>query len=725
MPITHLRSQTVLRGVSFWAITAAFIPAHAQSAPAAPPAQTTAAAQNRHEATSEPEDIIVTAARRPQRLQDTSIAVSAIPATRLKDATIIDTSGLQTVVPTLQYAANPGTSFVYLRGVGAAIFGTFTDNSVATYVDGIYVPRPSAAMRELFDVAGVEVLRGPQATYYGRNATGGAILLTSNAPSDTLTASGDAQFGNQKERRYTATISGPVIGDAVTGRLSVVRHTHQGDYTNLANGSHFNGTDFRAARGTLRFSASEKFEVTVIGNYSLENGTLGAQTAIDPNSLPFAPFPNGFGQPYSPDPRKVYNNIDTTNRQEIYGALLRANWDLGFAKLTALSSYNHYSTGPSRFDIDGSAAPVLDFIGSTSTTDFYSQDLQLTSAAASPTEWLAGFSLFKDHTRSNDIIQGAAFGTAALAGDDKVTGYAAFAQAAYRFTPELKLEAGLRYSWEQRDGTASIFGTPSQNKKAWNNVSPRVALDYKPSSNVLLYASATKGFKSGAFNADDITQTADPETIWSYEVGARLQPLAGWTLNLTGFHYNYTNIQVFGILGPATDIQNAGRAHGDGIELETDWKSSHGFNIGIAAAYLDARYAKGVKLDDTTRIGLTELDVSGNQMPSAPKLSGSIFAGQVLDLGKAGSIELYGDLFYQSKRSFTAFEDPTMSAGATTNLNGRITYRPANRVFYVAAYIRNATDKLVVANMTRQAGFGPSQIYNPGRRYGLMIGFNY
>ena len=179
-------------------------------------AQSQNQASSNQEHTNQPatlEEIVVTAQRRETKLQDTPLAVTALPAERLAQAHVEDTAQLQTSVPSLQYTFQPGSSFIYLRGVGNNIFGTYSDNSVATYIDGVYIPRPTSAVQELYDVNRVEVLRGPQATLYGRNATGGAILITTEEPTDEFTGSADAQLGNFGSQRYRGTISGPIVDD--------------------------------------------------------------------------------------------------------------------------------------------------------------------------------------------------------------------------------------------------------------------------------------------------------------------------------------------------------------------------------------------------------------------------------------------------------------------------------------------------------------------------------
>lgn len=385
-----------------------------------------ALAQDGQEEARSSDEIVVTASRREQALQDTAMAVNALSAEQLENTGVTNTVELQTAVPNLQYSSSGvGSTFVYLRGVGNAVFGLFSDNSVATYIDGVYIPRSTVANQELFDLERVEVLRGPQATLYGRNATGGAVLLNTAAPTDYFTGSAEAGFGNYGDRRYRAMLSGP-LGGGVSGRVSLVRHTSDGYNTNLVDNSSIGGQDFWGARASLETNLFDNLDVLFTANYSMEDGSLGVQKSVDPTSLQFALF----HAPFSPDPRASYNNTTPHFPQEAYGGTLRLTWDMRFADLISTTARQTYSTGPQFTDLDDSSLPVLEYVGSTEDTDFTYQDFLLAShAGATRLDWLLGVTYIKEDSTNFGAVAIPPVGQVTESDTDTtVEGYAVYGQ---------------------------------------------------------------------------------------------------------------------------------------------------------------------------------------------------------------------------------------------------------------------------------------------------------
>lgn len=715
--------------------TAAFhLPAMAQTDVSAAPEATEA----------DPNDIVVTASRRAERLQDTALAVNAVTAEQLENAGLTDTSALQRSVPNLQFSTSAGSSFVYLRGIGSNVFGTFSDNSVATYVDGVYIPRSSAAIQELFDVERVEVLRGPQATLYGRNATGGAILITTARPSDEFEASGDMAFGNYGDRRFRAMVSGPIAGEGLSGRLSVVRHRRDGYSRNLSTaGGRFNSQDYWGLRGTLLAEPTDNLTITLTGNYSNEDGAPGGSKSIDSNSLPFRAPPAGRGQPFSDDPRASYHNVTDHSPSENYGANLRINWDVGVGDITSNTAINRYKLGPVFVDLDDSGASLLEYQGQVSNTTFYYQDLTFASHADSgPLGWLLGGTILREDT---DGIQPTLTpgGVSLNFTSTKVDAFAVYGQLDYNITSQLKVVGGLRYSKETREGTAlSSFNggpaVPQANKRTWDDVSPRASIEFRPGNDLLVYVSATKGFKSGAFDPINANSSAEPEKIWSYEAGLKSQLFDRLlTFNLTAFHYDYRDLQVFnGVVNGSqvqTFLQNAGKATVNGVEIEPSLNFKN-FRIGGNLSLLDGQYSSGTVLADIAngipgRPGVPAVvqykDVGGNPMVQAPKVTATVFADLTIPFADGGSLQLYADYFYQSKRYFTAFKDPTLDAPGYDIVNLRATYRLPGDQFYIAAFVRNAGNTLVRSQVSRTPPFGTLETYAPPRLYGGEVGFRF
>lgn len=662
-------------------------------------------------------DIIVTAGRVAAAAQNTALTVNVLSAKNLEASGVVDTTQLQTQVPNLQFQSATGTSFVYLRGIGSAVFGIFGGNSVATYIDGVYVPQQNAAAQNLLDVDRVEVLRGPQATLYGRNATGGAILINSARPEFNFSGSADAQYGNYNALRLRGVVNVP-LNDDVALRVSAVHSKHDGYSTNLTDGSGFDTSDYWGVRAALRVRPSDRLDVTLTGSYTDESGAPGDSKASQPNTLPFLPPPRGRGQPFVNDPRSAYHDIADSLPGGQWSLTLNAKWDAGFADLTSTTGFAKYRQGPIFLDVDDTAAALLEYRGNTVHTRFLYQDLLLTSRPDSGRlEWMFGGTASReDTTQRARVLNPGGLPPFTITKTD-VEAYAVYGQLGYALTSELKLVAGLRYSYEQRWGSSRLetVATPTSARASWDDVSPRFSVEYRLAKDALIFVNVTKGFKSGTFDPQNVTNIAKPESIWSYEAGIKSELLdKKLTFNLTGFHYNYRQLQIFqGVLSGGrivTFLQNANSAKVDGIEVEGAYSLTRALRVGGNFAWLDARYVSGTPLVDTANspnaASVVRADVGGNPLPQAPRFTWNLFGDWRIDLGSAGKIDLHADYFRQSKRYFTSFKDPTLMAPAYDVIDARITYTlPGDRT-YLAVFGRNLGDTLVYYGSARVPPFG-------------------
>lgn len=681
-------------------------------------------------------DIIVTAGRVARRLQDTALTVNVLSADALKASGVTDTTQLQVQVPNLQYQSAAGTSFVYLRGIGSAVFGVFGGNSVATYVDGVYVPQQTGAAQNLFDIDRVEVLRGPQATLYGRNATGGAILISSAKPQHEFGASGDVQYGNYNALRLRAVVNAP-LGSGIALRVSGVHSRHDGYSTNLTDGSKFDSSDYWGVRASLRAQPSARLDLTLTGTYTNESGSPGQTKATQPATLPFLPAPQGKGQAFSSDPRASYHDIQEETPGRQWGVTLNAKWDAGFADVAATSGFARYEQGPIYLDLDDSNAALLEYRGVTSGTNFYYQDLLFSSRPDSGRfEWLLGGTVSRENTFQRARVLNPGGLPAFTLTTSDVDAYAAYAQLSYAVTSALKLVGGLRYSSETRHGESRLetVATPTTKTDSWRNLSPRIALEYRPAKHTLLYLSATSGFKSGTFDPQNVTNAASPEHIWSYEAGLKTELLdRRLTLNVTAFHYDYRDLQVFqGVLSNGrivTFLQNAGSAKVDGVEFEPSFAVTRNLRVGGNLAWLNARYDSGIVLVDAANspsaASVVKADVGGNPLPQAAHFTGTAFLDVTLPLRDGSHLDFHTDYYRQSGRYFTSFKDPTLYAPSFDVVNARLSYTLPGGKAYVAAFGRNLGNTLVYYGIGRVPPFGNNDHYAAPRTYGVEAGFKF
>lgn len=713
--------------------SAGFVAGEAAAQEAAPPAE---GALQVGAGSADDRDIVVTAGRVPATAQSTALTVNVLSAKNLEASGVVDTTQLQTQVPNLQFQSATGTSFVYLRGIGSAVFGIFGGNSVATYIDGVYVPQQNAAAQNLLDVDRVEVLRGPQATLYGRNATGGAILINSARPEFDVSGSADAQYGNYNAWRLRGVVNVP-LSDDVALRVSGVHSRRDGYSTNLTDGSGFDTSDYWGVRTALRYRPSDRLDMTLTGSYTDESGAPGDSKASQPNTLPFLPPPRGRGQPFVDNPREAYHDIADSLPGGQWSLTLNAKWDAGFADLTSTTGFAKYRQGPIFLDVDDTAAALLEYRGNTVHTRFLYQDLLLTSRPDSgPLEWMLGGTASREDTTQNArVLNPGGLPPFTITVTD-VEAYALYGQLGYSLTPHLKLVAGLRYSYEQRWGSSRLetAATATSARASWSDVSPRFSAEYRLAENALIFVNVTKGFKSGTFDPQNVTNIAKPEAIWSYEAGVKSELLdRKLTFNLTGFHYDYRRLQIFqGVLSGGrivTFLQNANSARVDGIEVEGAYSLTRGLRIGGNFAWLDARYDSGTPLVDTANSpsasSVVRADVGGNPLPQAPRFTWTLFGDWRIDLGPAGRLDLHADYFRQSKRYFTSFKDPTLMAPAYDVVNARLAYTLPGDRYYVALYGRNLGDTLIYYGSARVPPFGNSDHYAPPRTYGVELGVKF
>lgn len=691
----------------------------------------------------DPRAIVVTASRQATSLQDTALNVNALSDEKLLASGVNDTTQLQNLVPNLQFTSSGQSGFIYLRGIGSNIFGSFSSNSVASYVDGAYVATQAVSAQEFYDIERVEVLRGPQATLYGRNATGGAILLSTANPTKELLIKGDLDYGNYDSLRATAVVSGPVIGDTVSARVAVLRTRRDGYSVNLRTGDRFDSRDFWAARATLLIEPTEHIQISIKGTYTKEDGAPGNSHALDPNSaafqngpaFPFPPFgPQWTASRFASGPREAYNDVVNHQPTETYGTNIKIEFDLGPVSLISTSAYQRTKSGPTFQDLDDSEAVIRGYLPAFSSADDYFQDLLLSSEPGTGKfQWMLGatFTSEKSSAGTAFLTQFGVFGSptepVTFAADESVSAYV---QASFDISEKLRLVSGLRYSSETRKGR-----TASGSKAVtWNDLSPRFSLEFRPVDGLLAYASATKGFKSGVFDPRDLNNVGSPERIWNYEVGLKSEMFDGrLILNANAFYYDYTNLQVFsgrlvtlnGQPQIVALVQNAGDATVKGVEIEATVHPTDNVTFGLNGGYLDGRYGAGSLLVDTSKPTNPVIDINGFRMLQSPTLSGSFFGEVRIPLANDSSIVLNGDVSYQGARYFSAFEDATLHAGATATANARITYNLPGNNIYIAGYIRNISDKLVISSMMRVLPVGRAASYTAPRLYGVQAGFRF
>jgi iron complex outermembrane receptor protein len=727
------------------------------------------------------EDIVVTAQKRPERLQETPLAVTAFTQRGLDAA--VD----RTLVEIVKQA--PGVSFssgntaraegVRIRGVGTASFSEGVTGSVATVVDGVVLGRQAQGLFELNDIERVEVLRGPQGTLFGASSTAGAINIVTQRPSDTPSGSGDVQYGNRDEVRVRATVSGPLAGDAVKLRLSGYYARRNGEITNVVTGQDLNNRREYGFRAKLEFQPTEKLNLLVSADF------LNSDTRCCSLTFRTAPVPAAIAPVVaSPANRDVaLNTTPSAQRNRNWGIAVEANYDVGSAKLTAITAYRdwRFSDGG---DVDFTAANIIPFAGTKNQARQFSEELRIASTSDGPFNYIAGLFYFDQTLDANSLFSqrlaplfipgatGAAIGTITETAVRTVRQkqYAAFAQLDYRLTNRLKLIGGVRLTRFDlgldftRTNTNGLLGTitgapfngllvlglPTTFSTSNNdsNLSGKVGVQYQATSDVMAYATFTRGYKGPAVRADSgdpiagpnvaVTARIAPETVDAAEAGLRTQFFdRRLTVNFTGFYSRFNNFQA-NTVNPVNPVQqslvNAGDVSTRGVELEVAARPTRDLSVGGSLAYVDARYGNILVSCSAFRTvpGCTPtgaaflLNLDGQQFQNAPRWTSTVNATYDFALSDRLRGFVRGDLQYRSGVFFSFSHDPLSEQPEYTLFNASAGLRTANDRFSLTLYGKNLTDKVYELTIARSA-ITPGSYQLPGlrRSYGLVAGFRF
>ena len=534
-------------------------------------------------------DIVVTAQKRSESLQRVPLAVTAISGDSLTSSNTNNTADLQLKTPGLVLTTNGPFGQPYIRGIGTDILGAGSDPSVAVNIDGVYLTRPTAAIQDFYDVDRVEVVKGPQGTLYGRNATGGAINIISAEPQTDFGAGADVTVGNYSRIRATGYLNVPTSDDTAL-RLSGIRASRDG-YTKLitASGERRNGSqadeDTFGGRAQFLAKPAPGLKILLAADYLRENDSQFLNNRPNPDFASVAPA-LGLGAIVPPSVRRSTADREQYALVKDWGLRSTITYELGAIDLKSISSYR-YNSYDAQYDIDGTNLNFAwDTEGAESRT--FTQELQA-SQSVGRFRWIVGaYYLHERATSYYDVRFGGDsepvfhvgltspeqnLSIAVANARNTTDALAVFGQANYDVTDALTLTVGGRYSTEKKDFALNdeLAGSTLKDAHRWSAFTPKFGIEYRLSSNGLLYASVTKGFKSGGYNADGVGERFNPETIWSYEAGAKITSLDGrLRTNLSAFYYDYTDLQarIRDPLGTNAIVANVGSAKLYGAELD-------------------------------------------------------------------------------------------------------------------------------------------------------------
>jgi len=700
-------------------------------------------------------EIIVTAQKRAENLQDVPIAVTAFTGDVLAERGVTDAQSLARLVPNVTFSDKNGEARISLRGLGFDnLWGTSAEPRVAYHVDGYYLSQSADIGGTFFDIERIEVNRGPQGTLFGRNAVGGTVNLITRDPTDQLSGYLNAEVGNYQTANTDGAISGP-LGHGVSARIAFQTRNHSGYDYNVTNQVDVNNLSTQAFRGKLKFDKSSSFTIVLSTDYFRERDRIGGILIglNNPQTTQTLPSENLGGIARDGDPRHDYSDTLPSTKRTSYGFGLDAKLDIGNGfSLTSLTSYRQ-SKYYYAVDIDLSSIPLI-FAENWIESKQFSEELRLSKDFERGNlvvgAYFFGENYFAKAQVPLDIVLfGGPYGGGLLTGIDfgghtRTRAVAGFGQFTYQLSDSTKLIAGARYSLERKRKRGEYFaidlatsfdpgrefmsptGTTSDSV-TYHNFSPRVTLEQKIGPNQLLYATYAKGFKTGGYNLGQVQAGYKPESLTDYEVGFKLGFLDRKVrLNGAAFYYSYKNIQVPKTEFSTSFIVNAASAKIYGAELELTAVPTRGLELDASAAVLKTKFTS-FESEDPSRPALGVIDLVGNRLPNAPKYTLSYGAQYTFDTS-IGAIIVRGDGQTISQVYFDQFNVAPNSEKSYTVLNASIAWKDIHERFSVTAFVRNLTDGLNKNGAFVYGGFVGYPLtgnYNPPRTFGVRFGVNF
>ncbi|BBC73569.1 conserved hypothetical protein [Altererythrobacter sp. B11] len=677
--------------------------------------------------------IVVTANRREQALEDVAGAIVAISGDELQSEGVTSATDLPNVLPNIQV----GVAGFSIRGVASADFTDKGDPSTAFNLNGIYIARFPDQYATMFDVERVEVLRGPQGTLYGRNATAGVVNVISARPRNYFEASGSAEYGNWDTVRLNGMINAP-LADGVALRVAGSYNRHDGFTATQDGNDPLDSQDDFAMRVSLSAELGDATDLFVSGDYAWLRNSGAGSIALD----------RALAQNDDKSLRYQNPGRDTFGRRNTGGVTVELNHGFDFADLTYLFGYRETSASDraSRNDIP---APFVPF---TSNGDFLnvgdsnqqSHELRLASNGGGPLEWVVGAYYFKEkvHVQPNLDFVNVGF-VLDYDIDTQAESAAVFGQATYELVDGFRVTGGLRYTDDkkrrlgyqdflQAEGFCSVPGNCrtifdgtypgggiSGDKFTW-----RVGLEADLNPDVLAFANVTTGYKAGGFNDGSPADVSpvpfyyQPETITSYEAGIKGTVLdEALYFALTGFMYDYKDLQLGLVLSTGGQVtRNIPSADIVGLEAEGWLRLGPGTQIDYSLAYLNAEYNDFFPLQSDPT-----LNFAGTPLDRSPEWSGRIGITQDFELANGGRISGSAALKFSS--SYVVTDGNTGAQIAQENYTRTdltLGYFAPDDAWFIQAFARNLEDNRLLG----QFELGAFTLTDP-RQYGVRAGFQF
>lgn len=730
------------------------------------------------------ENVVVTARKRAENLQETPISITAISAEMIEQSNMLSVADIEQRTPNLSIrASDNGVSSAlqaYMRGVGQFDFALTVDPGVGMYVDGVYLARTVGANFQLSDIEQIQVLRGPQGTLFGKNTIGGAINVTTRRPSGETTYSAKVTGGEDNYVSFDGYLEFPIT-DEVAASVAVLTKQSDG-WQKRDRGDDAGNDDLWALRGHLDADFSQQWNSHLVFDFTTIDQNVYPQVLsdFDPTAPVAGPFIGAVLGPVGEtcctpniddiDRSQALNELDK-DESDTWGVSWTNTLEMDNLTLKSITGYRDMDTESYR-DADNNIADYF-AVGSQFDVQQFSQEFLLSNASGGKLDWLAGvYFLREDGDHISDVTVGGglyeALGvvpldlTLSYDRTQETISYAAFFNATWHVSTDLRLNLAARYTYDDKkldmftvkrasqtpvllpgptdtaactDVVAQGNGSQVTCDEDWDEFSPRIGIDYALSEDTLTYASISGGFRSGVYNgrptATNQISVADPETLLSYEIGFKTQ-LWDNRLQINGalFYNDYEDRQ-FLINRPSASVEtalalvvaNAADSTMWGGELEFMVLPTDGLTIGGGLSYIDPEFDNFESVNPAT--GELE-DLSDRPFAAVPDWTANLMAQYLWHLGDQGSLRLRADMSYKSDIFYSDDEMANtfdrLHADDYIIYNAGITYVSPSEKWELGVFARNLNDEREIRGGFAVDAFGTTTVsFTEPRRFFVSL----
>lgn len=683
------------------------------------------------------EEIVVTANKRQQSLLDLGGSITALDSAAIEDRSITSVADLHGVVPNVLFRDFLSSVMINIRGIGTGIDTGIVEPGVAVHMDGVYLARGDMLVMDMNDIERIEVLRGPQGTLYGKNATGGVVNFIPKSPSEEFEGKASVGFGSYEKVKGSLVLSGPLT-DSVRGRLSAFWEDSDGYHENLWNDEEFGGSEKRGIRGTLDIDLDEDWMMRVVAHYqdidgsgnSAQNHDLSQQTWAQGLEANFG------GMVLNTDePHKILEAFEPQTELDTVGGNIQFFGNIGNVDVRSITAYVDHRMGPWIHPYGGvyvggalsvPGAPVVTGIilgredaPRIQTSKMFTQEFNFSGVAFNEKlDWLVGFYYFnEDYWASIPVGFTDPNVSANLGNLDVIDGYlnednqsiSGFFDVTYHMTDDMRFNVGGRLFDEQKHTTqervitfkGGFQFTVCENLEVDFNETefePKVRFEWDPAADMLAYAQWQKGSKSGQVNHSGCGNNVPQETIDSYELGLKGALADGrFQFAAAAYFYDYENHQTRAVdptVSAGSIFLSTPKSEAYGLEFESRLLLFENTTANFALTWMDSEITEG-NYADPANLAAGPVDLVGNRMPATPKWTGTLGVEHTATIADGMSLTSRAEVIYVDDQSFRQFGriHPSDGEDAVTTLNLYSTLEFADGKYQIRAYVKNATDE--------------------------------